>query len=73
MLKSWVHVSGDRVTIHRFVPLGSMLYAQLVLLSPSCKISYFSLPGVHYNRYTCILLGYRWRRAIPIIRKLMPL
>ena len=29
-----------------------------VLLSPSCKISYFSLPGVHYNRYTCILLGY---------------
>ena len=21
------------------------------------KISYFSLPGVHYNRYTCILLG----------------
>ena len=28
-----------------------------MLLSPSCKISYFSLPGVHYNRYTCILLG----------------
>ena len=27
-----------------------------VLLSPSCKISYFSLPGVHYNRYTCIYL-----------------
>ena len=22
-----------------------------VLLSPSCKISYFSPPGVHYNRY----------------------
>ena len=27
-----------------------------ILLSPSCKISYFSLPVVHYNRYTCILL-----------------
>ena len=27
-----------------------------MLLSPSCKISYFSLPVVHYNRYTCILL-----------------
>ena len=23
MLKSWVHVSGDRVTIQRFVSLGS--------------------------------------------------
>ena len=29
MLKSWVHVSGDRVTIQRCMPLGSMLYAQL--------------------------------------------
>ena len=28
MLKSWVHVSGDRVAIQRYVPLGSMLYAQ---------------------------------------------
>ena len=28
-----------------------------LLLSPLCKISYFSPPGVHYNRYTCILLG----------------
>ena len=27
-----------------------------ILLSPSCKVSYFSLPVVHYNRYTCILL-----------------
>ena len=27
-----------------------------MLLSPSCKISYFSLPVVHHNRYTCILL-----------------
>ena len=27
-----------------------------MLLSPSCKISYFSLPVVHYNRYTCIFL-----------------
>ena len=27
-----------------------------MLLSPSCKISYFSLQVVHYNRYTCILL-----------------
>ena len=29
MLKSWVHVSGDRVTIKLCVPLGSMLYAEL--------------------------------------------
>ena len=29
MLKRWVHVSGDRVTIQGCVPLGSMLYTQL--------------------------------------------
>ena len=29
MLKSWVHVPGDRVTIQCYVPLGLMLYAQL--------------------------------------------
>ena len=29
MLKSWGHVFGDRVTIQRCVPLGSMLYAEL--------------------------------------------
>ena len=29
VLKGWVHVSGDRVTIQRCVPLGSMLYAEL--------------------------------------------
>ena len=28
-LKSWVHVTGDRFTIQRCVPLGSMLYAEL--------------------------------------------
>ena len=27
--QSWVHVSGDRVTIQRGVPLGSMLNAEL--------------------------------------------
>ena len=31
-----------------------------MLLSPSCKVIYFSLPGVHYNKYTCILFGQRW-------------
>ena len=29
MLKRWVHVSGDPVTIQLCVPLGSMLYAHL--------------------------------------------
>ena len=29
MLKAWVHVSLDRVTIQRCVPMGSMLYVEL--------------------------------------------
>ena len=29
LLKGWVHVSGDRVTIQLRVPLGSLLYAEL--------------------------------------------
>ena len=29
-----------------------------MLLSPSCKISSFSLPGVRSNRYTCIFYLY---------------
>ena len=75
----FVSTEGDarRMTVLLKQP-KSILYKRYtgqgdVLLSPSCKISYFSLPGEHYNRYTCILLGYRWGRGIPMIRRLMPL
>ena len=37
MLQRWVHVSGDRVTIQRCVPLGSMLYAHIL----STAVAYF--------------------------------
>ena len=29
LLKIWVHVSRDHVTIQRYVPLGSMVHAEL--------------------------------------------
>ena len=39
----------------------------------SCKISYFSLTGVHYDRYTCILFDIDRGKSIPMIQRRMPL
>ena len=36
MLKNWVHVSEDRVTIQRYVPLGSVLYAEPERIKTLC-------------------------------------
>ena len=40
-----------------FYMRGIQAFQGDVLLSPTCRISYFSLPGVHYNRYTLFCLG----------------